>query len=72
MKKLQPVSDRYLSLLPDNSLAYVAGNGNQTFDDFVPLCADFMGALGEAMAPNSTNTAPQVPGPGCAQRDRPG
>ena len=57
MKKLQPVSDRYLSLLPDNSLVYVAGNGNQTFDDLIPLCADFMGALGEAMAPNSTNTS---------------
>jgi hypothetical protein len=57
MKKLRPVSDRYLSLLPDNSLVYVAGNGNQTIDDFIPLCADFMGELGQAMAPSSTNAA---------------
>jgi hypothetical protein len=57
MKKLQPVSDRYLSILPDNSLAYMAANGNQTLDDFIPLCADFISELGEAISPNSTNAA---------------
>ena len=43
IKKLQPVSDRYSSLLPDNSLAYMAGNGGQVFDDVIVPCADFAG-----------------------------
>jgi hypothetical protein len=57
MKKLQPVSDRYLSILPGNSLAYMAMNGTQVFDDIIPEYANLMGALAEAMSPSSTNTA---------------